>query len=481
MNKYIILFFSFFNFFLKGFDCYVVYPLKTLEEGDNKIESLLSFNSTYTVLEIGTPPQKVNFYFDLNHPQINITEKGCGNKSLYNKTSSTSYKFGLDLELAAQDNNTKCLVLDTLYFYNNLNLTKILKIPEYPLYYSSNISKNDINLCGNIGLSVVPYGEYNLESQEVKYYTEEIKKLGAGKYEDFSFYHYKNQDFLILDIFLQSEFPDLFKGVKEVEWAYISMRSKDYNLYWETIMKEIHYNHVHSKTNIRFEINPLFELIVGTNDFKANITNDFFSSYIQKGICILKKYKAFNVFECNQETFTNKDIIKFPTIYIDESLKLEYSFELKPEELFININNKWYFEIVFPVEDFEEERWILGRIFMRKYPVKFSPLSRLIGFYLKNDKENKKPGKNETETATNSNKNNKIIFYIIIIVIALIFTGVGLFLGKKLFYPRKKRANELLDDNYEYEYNSGINEQNKIEDGNKNEDKNKFITDDAIN
>ena len=118
---------------------------------------------------------------------------------------------------------------------------------------------------------------------------------------------------------------------------------------------------------------------------------------------------------------------------------------------------------------------------MRKYPVKFSPLSRLIGFYLKNDKENKKPGKNETETATNSNKNNKIIFYIIIIVIALIFTGVGLFLGKKLFYPRKKRANELLDDNYEYEYNSGINEQNKIEDGNKNEDKNKFITDDAIN
>ena len=39
---------------------YLFYELKTLEE-KNTIESILSFNSTYTVLEIGTPPQKVIF------------------------------------------------------------------------------------------------------------------------------------------------------------------------------------------------------------------------------------------------------------------------------------------------------------------------------------------------------------------------------------------------------------------------------------
>jgi len=33
-------------------------------------------------------------------------------------------------------------------------------------------------------------------------------------------------------------------------------------------MKEVYYNNVHSKENIYFELNPLFELILGTNDFK---------------------------------------------------------------------------------------------------------------------------------------------------------------------------------------------------------------------
>ena len=485
MKKSIILFFSLFIIFLKEFHCYIVYTLNTLE-GKTNIESLLSFNSTYTVLEIGTPPQKVNFYFDISHSQINITDKGCGNKNLYNKIISSTYKIAFELEPSYQDNNTQYLVLDVLYFDNNINLTEKLKISEYPFYYSSNISKNDINLCGNIGLSILPYDSYNFESPTVKYYTDELKKLGASKYEDFSFYHYNNKDFLIFGIFLQSEFPDLFKDVEQVMWVHPSMRANDYNLYWELSMKEIYYNNVHSKIHIRFEINPLFELIVGTNDFKENITNDFFDSYLQKGICSLKRYNGFNIFECNQETFTNKDIKKFPTIYL-VNIGLEYIFELKSEELFININNKWYFQIIFPVKDFDVERWILGRIFMRKYPVKFSPFSRLIGFYLKTKKEQKKDGKREEgeiENTNSSNKNHKTLFYIIIIVIALIFTGVGLFLGKKIFYPRKKRANELLDDNYEYEYNSVTKSDNKNEeDNNKNnsENNNEIITDNIIN
>ena len=466
MKKFILLIFLFI-ICLKQLKTYVVYPLKTLEEGSNNIESLLSFNSTYTILEIGTPPQQVNFFFDLTHYQINITDKGCSNNNLYNRNKSDSFKIAFELELSEQDNNTKYLVLDSLYFFSDLNLTKKLKIPEYPLYFSSNISRNDIDLCGNIGLSIFQFESYNFESPQVKKYTDEIKKLGAGKYEDFSFFHYNNQDLLINDIFLQTQFPDLFKGIKDVIWIYPAYRVSTFEVHWEFMMKEIYYKNFHSNISIRCELNPLFELIVGINNFKENIIHDFFKNFIEKGICSIKESKGFNVIECDQEKFKKKDINKFPTVYLSHT-GAKHIFELVSEELFIKINNKWLFEIVFPLEDLEVERWILGRIFMRKYPVKFAQFSKMIGFYLIPNEGNVEKDKKKD----NDGSNSKIVIYIVIIVIALIFAGIGLFLGKLIFYPRKKRANELLDDNYEYE--SG----NKEETKNK---KNEIISDSPIN
>ena len=468
MTKNIIFNFSLFIILFKEFFNYIVYPLKTLDENHKNFESLLSFNSTYTVLQMGTPPKEVNFYFNLNHAQINITDEGCSNYNLFKRTNSSSFKVAFELDESDQDNKTKYLVLDTLSFNFDINLTRTLKIEEYPFYYSSNISRNDTDLCGNIGLSVIPY-YYISDSEQVKYYTEELKKLGAEKYDDFSFFHYNNQDLLVNSVFLQIEFPDLFRGVKGVSWEHLIYRGNNYNLKWEISMKEIYYNNIHSKINIIFEFNPLFELILATNDFKSNISNDFFNSYINKGICSIKEYNGLNYFECDSEKFTNKDIYSFPTLYI-ANIRQHHIFELNNQELFVKINNKVYFEIVFPVKNLDYERWILGKIFMRKYPVKFSPTSRLLGFYIKpnegeinkDEKENKK-NPNQINNGNNS-KNGKIYTYIIIIVVALIFTGLGLFLGKKIFYPRKKRANELLDDNYQYE--SEVNKENNKDNNN---------------
>jgi len=482
MKINLILYFSYFILLLKQLKCYIVYPLKYLDEGSNDFQSLLSFNSTYTILEIGTPPQKVNFFLNISHIQINLTDKGCINKNLFNKTASTSFEKKFELDPSEQDENTKYLVIDVLYFNKYLNLTEKLKIPEYPFYYSSNISENDIDLCGNIGLSLVQYGKYDFESDKVKEYTNKLKELGAGKYTDFSFYYYNNQDFLILNRFLNTELPDLFKDT-EIAWTHPLFRPNGYTLYWEISMKEIYYNNVHSKQGIRCEFNPLFELILGTNDFKNNITNDFFKIFIDKNICSMEVYKDYHVFECNEELFTNNDIHKFPIIYFS-NIETHYNFKLKSEELFIKLNNKWYFKIVFPINDLEVERWILGRIFMRKYPIQFSPFIRMIGFYLKSEEaeqeqkeEKEEKGNNANEDFNNNNNtttgNKNIIIYIVIIIVAIIFTGLGLFLGKKLFYQRKKRANELLDDNYQYnsEFDKNI----------KKDDNNEKITDNQIN
>ena len=424
-----ILLFSYFILLFKLLKCYIVYPLKTLEK-DDYFESLLSFNSTYTFLEMGTPPQNITFFFNVSHNQINITDKGCINKNFFNKTTSSSFLERFELDPSDQDINTKYLVTDNLYFNKYLNLTEKLEITDYPFFFSANISDNDTNLCGNIGLSPVQYGMYDFESKKVKEYTKKLQGLGAGKYTDFSFFYYNNQDYLIFDAFLNSQFPDLFKDIEHITWIHPSMRIKENKLYWEVSMKDIYYNNVHSNEFIRCELNPLFELILGTNDFKNNITRDYFKTYINKKICSMEEYKEYHVFECDQAKFTKNDIKKFPTIHFS-NVGAEYIFTLKSDDLFIKLNNKWYFKIVFPINDLEVERWILGKIFMRKYTIQFSPFSRLIGFYLK--KEEEKPIKNEGIN-NNSKKNWIIIISIIIVIVALIFVGVGLYLGKKLFY-----------------------------------------------
>ena len=90
----------------------------------------------------------------------------------------------------------------------------------------------------------------------------------------------------------------------------------------------------------------------------------------------------------------------------------------------------------------------------------------MIGFYIKPNggAVNKTQIKEEKKIEEKINNNNKESFfsteifgYIKIIIIALIFTCLGLYIGKKIFFPRRKRANELIDDYYQYDSKSNKN------------------------
>ena len=305
------------------------------------------------------------------------------------------------------------------------------------------------------------YEIYQPEEEKIRKLYNELNHLGIEKNDDFSLFNYQGKDYLVYGVNLHNQFPQEYKGVKDIDYLHPSMRANTYDVFWEISMKDVYYNNVHSSSDkfITFELNPLFELIMGTNTFKDIIINDkdFFKEYIDKGICSLKNYKDYNanIIECGKDKFGINDIKQIPNIYLT-NLGLHYTFELKGEELFFELNNKWYFEIIFPEINLVPDRWVLGRIFLRKYSVTFSPYNRLIGFYInketKNDKE-KEDQKNEQKIIDQIGKNKKkdIFTYIKIMVIALIFTIVGILIGRKIFKMRKKRANELVDDFYQYD------------------------------
>ena len=151
-----ILNFAFILFIIfKLYSCYIVYPLKTYEDS-TKIENLLLFNSTYTTLQMGTPPQKVNFEFSLNQSKMFITDVNCKNTNLYNlMESSTLFMLG---ETDDDDPyNSLIIAMESFYFYENINLTIMNEINAFPLYYSVDLRNEQTYLCGNIGLSIMQY------------------------------------------------------------------------------------------------------------------------------------------------------------------------------------------------------------------------------------------------------------------------------------------------------------------------------------
>ena len=458
---FIITFINQFNLSL----LYLFYELKTLEE-KNTIESLLSFNSTYTVLEIGTPPQKVNFHFTLNHHQISFTtnnnDKICSPKNSFNPKKSSTFKGPFEIEKRKDFSDHKYIYTDNLKNPKGIgDFSYDSEIEEFPFFSLEKINYNNSNyLCGYIGLAIMQYILWKRDEDIIKKIYENLDKYGIKRNDDFSFFNKEGKDYIIYGVRLHNQFPDMFKNIKDIEYLHPSMRKNCYELFWEIAMKEVYYNDVYSNPDkfITFEINPLFELIVGTNEFKNNIIKDYFKEYFNNNICSIEEFPNYNftVFSCLENKFNINNIKKFPNIYL-ENIGLHYTFELKGEELFTKINNKWYFEIVFPMKDLNPVRWIIGRIFLRKYPVTFSPSSRLMGFYLNKEIKNEKEKKEQKIIdEINKNKNGNyftkdILGYIKIIIIALIFTIVGLIIGKKIFAMRKKRANELMDDYYQYD------------------------------
>ena len=131
-----------------------------------------------------------------------------------------------------------------------------------------------------------------------------------------------------------------------------------------------------------------------------------------------------------------------------ELKSINFNFTFTGKELFYIENKKKYFKILFVFSN-SQSYWYLGREFLKKYRLRFNPDKKLIYIPLGNNE-------NETKTENNQISDNKSIYkqvYIwIILTFAIVIIGLVLFIIFYLKkYPRKKRANELIDDE-DYDY-----------------------------
>ena len=334
----------------------------------------------------------------------------------------------------------------------SFKIYKDIKLVNYQyinlLFFDWEISKKKEFLCGQIGIdaSIFRFDDTNFIPQI-------IDKLNES-HKTFVFIYNNNNTSDEGEIII-GDMPHNFLSKEYDEKNIIDFKSG--NNRWSLIMDNLileGYNISSSDLYENIEVYLSFEYdgLIFPEIYIEYLDKIFFNKYYEKDICknetVFVYNRAYTIVSCNSSHFGKNDINKFPKI-IFRRYRTNLNFVFEGNELFYYKDNKYFFKVF--KEYSKTTIFEFGRIFLRKYLTVFNFDSKKISFY--KNKEGK-------EDENNMNENDylwKIILLISLLVI-FIFLGFGIFIGKKIYQKRGKRANELDDDNYLYDPN--INDEN---------------------
>ena len=470
-------------------NCFVVLPFDTIFVKDKTIYqknyfSDLTQTELYINFTIGSNNEKMKSVIKMDKSGFIIYEKA------YNYENSTSYeKFDTQIDIRWIPKSMRFPSRDYMYLpqyksYNDFfkrityegnitNKTNFLKVED--IFDDNKYYFNDM---------FYEYGIIGLKILSSTYLSELdfIRALKLCNYTNsYSFHLYfvnKTKDgFAINDnkgyFLIGEKLTDIKTELDKIE--YINCVSLKYRrLAWG-----MNFGHVYSKfsnnfieeiTNItnQSEIIATFPYIKGVPGYFEYINKVFFDELLDKKICgnitfyrhdLYSNYSSFGyACDSNSKIFMDNLNNNFPDL-IFYNRDINRNFTLTKNDLFAyntndNSDKNLYFLIVDGIDD--EERWILGIPFLKKYVISYDFDSKKIGYYENygNIHENDK----SKDDKDDSNFFKSVAFKVIIIVIAVVIVfGLGMLFQKYLKKDRKKRANELNDE-YDYEVHKENNE-----------------------
>lgn len=414
----------------------------------------LFYNQIYINLKVGSNKKEIPFYIYLQQFPFVVQSSNVNDDQvvgLYNESSSKTYKMIKSEYFVMGDTTNVILSKDIFYFQNN-------NISEYNFYLcKENKYHTHITEGGKIGFKLnAPHFESeqssflkNLKDNNIissyifslKYdinkMEEDTGQLIIGAYPHlYDKIHYR-KDYYIND---KAE-----KGNLDIDWIYNFDEVKLGKNIIETMKMAYFY----------FEIG----FIIGTKIFFDNLKNlSSWKEYFENNSkCNETKFTIedlenkeiqqklrgdYIAYYCNKEVDIEK--INIPDIYFVKK-NMNFTFNISFRDMWIEKGNYKYFMII-KNKYFYNYIWLFGKPFFKKYNMVFDYDNKQIGLYTKLF---------EDFSENNDNKNYLLIISfmviggLVIIIIVLTFILIKCYLN----LPRKKRANELKDDNYEYEEN----------------------------
>ena len=464
------------------------------------IENMLFEYKLYSLIEVGQPPQSIEAFFDLKISNYFISNicKDCLSFYSYKK-SKTFIKTETDEKPFLY--GSTFYGNETFYFYDEKNEQKII---ENMLIFLPELKEDkEIKNCLNIGLKFPDYSNNNYQEtfiQQLKHKNKINQYLWTLIFYDNNKDKLKNDyegEFIFGDIF-----NDYYKIIDNRDFSFSKVThtytgiikkknsiKEEIMLEWGIQFDEIYFlnskNNLNSNNNININTNIIsihdltiefdinLNVILGPSNYYNNIITYFFNDYFKNNICkeSFIRNKMYKFIYCNVVNFTKNDLEKFPILNLKNNI-LRYIFNLDYKDLFSLTNDNKYY--IFNIMLFnilnnnnEEQRWVFGLPFLKKYHFIFDSDNKLIYFYNKNGKfSDEFENINNKSEINNKDVNKKdkliniekkyifIIFIIIFVNIFFIFLCIILFkkilLKKGYILKRIKKANELMDDDYDY-------------------------------
>ena len=450
----------------------------------------LILNNIYTEISIGTPSEniigffsgKVNTFkiFYLNDiksetfnelSEVDTRNLKCSENFLF-KSQNKTYEVN-EMEFIKTSYSSKSLNFSHSFLGLQISSKDVEKIKKYSARNTNQTNFNFVESLQNAHCKKLNISNYYWT---IKYFKNENKNL--NKIDGIFYFgepphvydplNYNIEDFK--EINTEAGYDNLYWGLK---FDYIDFINKTTG----------HVINIGQYSSMEYcLIYPELNYFITTENFFSRIKKVFFSKFIHKkrsknyntSICYEKfasiadnvnlislgDYNQLNgiydiiycnktrVMEYGEEKFYND----FPIISFHH-LSFGYNFEFNASDLFYEKEGELYFMMTLKID--RGDKWIFGKIFMKKYQIVFNNDMRTIGFYLKNKEKNKlmKPGK-IINYDDNYNKNNKviilsIIFVVIISGIIFYFFWVQCIKKRNRIFNNKRNAKELeLVSNY---------------------------------
>ena len=480
--KLILIYIILIQIFNVIFSNYICIPFKIYENDVNneadKFENDYILNNIYIQMQVSQPYQNIiakinSLDYELLMKKVNKLPYDNLN-SIFSPESSSSYSIISSKTDYANSNQNSKFVKDNFNLCNNydVNNRKCVNMQYYNninfIYFEQNIYDDEGKEIEiekkytyiEIGLNI----KSHYRSKDGKYSI--LNELKENKYisNNIWFIHYfkkLNNDNKIGDdegIIVFGEDPTNFFGNKynkdDISSCQGINKNYDYSNYWSIVFQELKQKSLKNDNNkdvliqndLQGVINHNYNVIAGNKHYMDIIESTFFFQYVTQGVCHKKlANNKFYYYSCNTYSLNLKKIEEsFPSLYFKQN-ELGYTFELTPQDLFVQIEDRIFFLIVF-YKNNPTGSFILGKIFLQKYFFSFDNESKKIFFYKDN---NKNTFGNMENIQMDLHWYNSNAFIISLIILIFIFCLAGFYVGRRVYKRRRTIANELQED-YDY-------------------------------
>ena len=400
---------------------------------DPKINMLNLFdNNIYTNIKIGSRSEKIPISIKLkSYPFYVIGEetKTEFNNQIYHQSKSSTFKNEYDINILGGEDFHNASVSN-----DKFKIGQIENLFDFILTKNLN-EKKKIYQGGSFGFCLA-----NLNSAKLTNFSliRVLKTKGLISKMIVSLNYEDNNDKGNLIIGTKpDEIDDIYK-----EEDFISCNTIiNEDIYWGYKFDNITIDNKNIANYFSFITEFAFELnyILAPLNISYYYENMFFNKYINKNKCFKDNFKDdrtsfYHFYYCDSDV----DITKLKNISFYNK-KLNYVFNLTYEDLFVKIKGKYYFQMVF--SNYNSDDWVFGKPFFKRYLIVFDFDSKTFGIYKKIGK------KSFFKRLINALFSSTFLLIIAFLIIIGLIIYIYFIVTKK---QRRKRANELIDEDYDY-------------------------------